>query len=371
MISWVRWGLALALLGSQAGCRSPSRNAVFPIGIFGASQPADLREVRAAGFNWVVGSAAPDFLEAAAREGLVVLAQPAGLGVSGIPAADRNPALGCWYVADEPDMARHPPAEVVARIRELRRAGARKPTVLTLWGGREADQYGRLADWLMIDRYPVPWLPLADFPKHLRLGRYAAGPGRPLIPVLQAFDWKAFPKQFPARPGLRPPDHAELRAMAFLSLLEGARGLMFYTYRSGEDRSWELRDHPETWDAVLRVVREVRDLEPLFLGMPGWRDFEVGYEDASGQWNEALDPAIQAASIRVRHGTPSVPAGQYLVAVNTTAREIGWRFRWRKGGPEQLEERLSGRSLAPAPQWFADRLGPYDVRVYGPVLPGR
>jgi hypothetical protein len=361
--------LVLALLGSQTGCQSPSRKAVFPIGIFGASEPADLREVRAAGFNWVVGSARPDFLEAAAREGLVVLAQPDGLGDTGILAADRHPALRSWYVADEPDMARLPPATVRAGIRELRRAGARKPTVLTLWGGREADHYGRLTDWLMIDRYPIPWMPLADFPKHLRLGRYAAGPGRPLIPVLQAFDWKAFPKSFPPRPGLRAPDHAELRAMAFLALLEGARGLMFYTYRSGEDRSWDLQQHPETWDAVLRVVREVRELEPLFLGQPGWRDFDVGYSDLSDSWNEVFDPAIQAATIHVRHGSASVPAGQYLVAVNTTRREIGWRFRWRKGGPDRVEERLSGRSLAPQPVWFTDRLGAYDVRVFGPLGP--
>lgn len=369
MISWLRWGLALAFLASQTGCQSPSRTAAYPLGIFGASRPADLREVRAAGFNWVVGNATPDYLGTASREGLRVLAQPAGLRDTGILAADRHPGLGAWYVVDEPDMARLRPSQVAGRIRDLRRAGARKPTALTLWGGREADHYGGLADWLLIDRYPVPWMPLADFPKHLRLGRYAAGPGRPLIPVLQAFDWKAFPKNFPPRPGLRAPDHAELRAMAFLALLEGARGLMFYTYRSGDDLSWELKQHPETWDAVLRVVREVRDLEALFLGRPGWRDFDVGYPDLSDQWNEALDPAIQAATIRVRQGSPSVPAGQYLVAVNTTQREIEWRFRWRKGGPERLEELLTGRSLIPSPAWFADRLGPYDVRVFGPLLP--
>lgn len=75
----------------------------------------------------------------------------------------------------------------------------------------------------------------------------------------------------------------------------------------------------------------MRELEPLVLGQPGWRDFDVSYADLSGQWNEALDPAIQAATIRVRQGSMSVPAGQYLVAVNTTQREIEWRFRWRKG----------------------------------------
>lgn len=357
---------ALALF-VWAGCRNHPQPSAYPVGIFGVTATADLREVRRAGFNVVVGPGSPEFLDAAVRENLVVLARAEGLGDSRIFLADRHPGLWSWYVVDEPDMARLPPSEVETRVRDLRRAGARKPTALTLWGGREADRYGRLADWLIVDRYPVPWMPLGDFPKHLRLGRFAAGPDRPVLAALQAFDWSAFPRHFPPRPGLRPPTREELRAMAFLSLLEGARGLLFYTYAAAGDPGWNLRAQPETWEAVLAVVRDVREFEPLFLGTPEWRDFEVRYPDPSTQWNEVFDPAIQAAPVRITTGSARLPAGRYVLAVNTTSREIRWRFRSQGSRPSPWVELGTGRVLIPGPTaWIEDRFEPYAVRIYGP-----
>ena len=45
------------------------------------------------------------------------------------------------------------------------------PTALVLFQGYEALDYGNISDILLIDRYPVPWLPLANFGQHVQMAR--------------------------------------------------------------------------------------------------------------------------------------------------------------------------------------------------------
>ena len=365
--------LAFALL-LLAGCRTPTRP-VFPIGIYGASTPADLAAVRDAGFNVVVGPATQDYLDTAQREGLRVFATSgSGLAPEARRRNDSHPALWAWYVEDEPDLHRRRPEATRDLVRDFRAAGTKKPTALVLASGREADRYGRFADWLILDNYPVPWMPLGEFSKQLRFTRFAAGPDRPVLAVVQAFSWTAFPSVFPPRPGLRPPTFDEIRAMTFLTLTEGLRGLFFYTYRdTGSVPGWDMAREPETWDSVRRVVREVRDVEPLFLGRMAWRDFDIGYPDGEPSRNPVFDPAIQAARVHVDPaiGTEPVPAGDYVVAVNTTTNRIAWRFSWRRGGPDAIAVVGEARQLVLNRGAFTDIFAPYAVHVYGPRMQGR
>lgn len=114
---------------------------------------------------------------------------------------------------------------------------------------------------MMVDRYPVPWQPLAVASAQWRLGRLTAGRTKPFIAVLQAFDWNAHAEMLPGETNLRPPTHTELRCMVYQALAQGADGLFFYAWESG---SWKLREHPATWTALQQVIGEVNDRRGLF-----------------------------------------------------------------------------------------------------------
>lgn len=369
-----RTATLLAVLQLVVGCRSTRPQ--FPVGMSGVPDPAAFPTLREAGFNLVVGTASLDYLEAAKREGLGVIAFP------GTSAGDRmfdpvraretvrrwdgHPALRAWYLSDEPDLNRVSPAEITRAAETLHQAGARKPTALVLFDGNQGGAYAGLVDWLIQDRYPVPWMPLADFAKHLRLARLAAGPDRPLYAVIQAFDWSLYPEQLKPREGMRPPSELELRAMTYLALVRGAQGLLYYCY---DDGHWRLREHPETWDVLQRVVGEVRLRERLFQGKAEWAGWDFRHPDAARHRNEALDPAVQATLIRVQRGDDFVPAGCYLVAVNTLADEVPWRFRPRGGRPVDRPLPLldEARQAEMVEGWYSHRFGPYEVRVFGPI----
>ena len=81
---------------------------------------------------------------------------------------------------------------------------------------------GNIADIMMVDRYPVPWLPLANFSQHIHKTRLATDWDRPVIAVIQSFDWTAHQSVLPGEENLRPPTEHELRSMTY-SGLAGAR----------------------------------------------------------------------------------------------------------------------------------------------------
>lgn len=211
------------------GCHSPAPG-FFPLGIYAAGSTNELQEIRAAGFNLVTGPANHEFLQAAGRHQLHVLgAIPSlpGRSFASSPVEstvrrhDSNPNLWAWYVVDEPDLNGISPADVEQANRAVKRFG-RKPTALVLYSGSEALHYAPIPDIMMIDRYPVPWLPLANFSQHVRLARFATGPKKRLIAVIQAFDWNYHPELVDNRPNLRVPTYEEIRCMTYCALAEGA-----------------------------------------------------------------------------------------------------------------------------------------------------
>ena len=165
-----------------AGCRSPAPG-FFPLGIYAPGSTNNLPAIRSAGFNLVTGPASRDFLRAAGQHQLQVLAAipstPAAFAAAPIQSTvrrlDDNTNLWAWYVADEPDLNGISPADVAQANRAVKRFG-RKPTALVLYSGSDALDYAAIPDILMIDRYPIPWLPLANFSQNVRLARFAAGP---------------------------------------------------------------------------------------------------------------------------------------------------------------------------------------------------
>src|SRR5204862_1578754 len=131
---------------------------------------------------------------------------------------DGQPALCAWYLNDEPDLNLISPDQVKSAQGFMKSLAPSKPTALVIFQGYEARDYANITDVLMVDRYPIPWLPLANFGQHIQMARLALPPNKPLIAVIQAFDWSLSPELLPGERNLRPPTETELRCMTYDAL---------------------------------------------------------------------------------------------------------------------------------------------------------
>jgi hypothetical protein len=307
----------LAILESRAN-PLPASNQVarsfYPLGIYAVNSTSDLAMVRAAGFNLITGPAEKSFLDAADVAGLKVLASPgtsAGPGFNleaaakTVKAFDAHPALWAWYLVNEPDLQEIPPETVVRNHAALNRLKPAKPTALVLYQGYEALDYANITDIIMINKYPVPWLPLASFGQHVEMTRLALGKGKPLIAVIQAFDWGSIPQMLPGERNLRPPTHEEIRCMTYEALARGATGLFYFAFDAG----WKMREHPETWAALSNVVREVSERLPLFQAERRWWAKEHQFGDPAHRFNAALQSSVTSCLLRVTGANAMVTAG--------------------------------------------------------------
>lgn len=365
--------LALGLLAAgSAGCRHPQA-AFYPLGLYGVGNTNDFAAVRQAGFTIVVGPARRAYLDAAQAAGLKVLASPgtwagprfdAPLARRTVRELDAHPALWAWYLCDEPDLQLISPAEVRQAEQFLKSLPTRKPTALVLYKGASALDYGNITDILMVDRYPIPWLPLANFGQNVRQARLALGPRKPLVAVIQAFDWSYYRHLLRVEEPLRPPSLAELRCMTYLALALRADGLFYYTFDAG---GWKIRDHPETWAALQAAAREVHDRRPLFEAEHVWWACDYRFEPWRKGFNEALEPSLALALLRVRGDEESMAAGDYLLAVNTTPEPLHCRFTAPRADAQRLPVLGQETFVEVSDGWVEETFPPYEVRVYGPL----
>ncbi len=93
----------------------------------------------------------------------------------------------------------------------------------------------------------------------------AAGPGKPVWMVLQAFSWELLQKLVPER--LNPqafPSYKHSRFMVWDAILHGAKGILYYG-------SYKVNSNSLFWNSILGVTREIAALEP-FLIAPELKD---------------------------------------------------------------------------------------------------
>ena len=382
MAQRIQLGQALGLLASAllalgtAGCRV-ARPAAYPIGLYSVGSVTNLAEIADAGFSLVAGPARRGFLDAAKANGIGVIASPGSSAGEHFNAAkvrstvaklDGHPALWSWYLIDEPDMHSVSPEKVKAAHRFVKRLGATKPTSLVLYQGDSAKWYGDIADITMVDRYPVPWLPLANFSQHIHKTRLATNAERPLIAVIQSFDWTAHQSMLPGEENLRPPTERELRSMTYSSLARGANGIFYYSYA---DMRLKERKYPELWKSLKRVVGEVRRREALFAAEHVWWPKAHHFENQDTRFNAALEASVQSVLLQVKRDDGLLPPGHYILAVNTTSLPHTYRFRlpWETTGQVPVLE--EGRHATTDGSWVVDQYAPFAVHVYGPLPTGK
>ncbi|HEU4371658.1 MAG TPA: hypothetical protein VFV05_25840, partial [Methylomirabilota bacterium] len=252
-----------------------------------------------------------------------------------------HPGLAGFYVMDEQ------PAEMVPTVfRQYRALAAAAPGSVTygvLGDGREsqAPAWRDALDVMGLDPYPIVkptgQNDLAMVGEWTRLGQDAVKRSRPVWMVLQ---------YFPLTAAGGWPTEAELRSMSWMAIIEGARGLLYWSFGE-KGLAWikDPRQREHKWAELVRITKEIKALEPVLLAP----DAAVVSRESSGG--------------RVRTLGKTTPDGaRYLFAYNTRTTPV--RVTWTLAAPATETFDLATGRPGPPPEGGAitAELGPHEVR---------
>ncbi|MBI4351639.1 MAG: hypothetical protein HY550_09385, partial [Elusimicrobia bacterium] len=282
----------------------------FPLCFYGITDPQQLSALKEAGFNcFQTYTQDPQRLSGLAAEakklGLKMVAFPDRVVDSAqAKEAKRWPMLA-WYLYDEPEVRKLPPAELEKLDKRVKDWSGQK-TVFVMGEGVAAFTYGGVADALMVDWYPVPHLRLESVGEQVAMAKAGAAikdsarQHKPVWAVLQAFDWLGFPqKRKPPVGGF--PTLEQVRFMTYLAIARGAEGIFYFQY-TGSD-GVPLPSRPERWGIYQRIAAELNSLMPVLgKGKPGVLP-------------AGLDPRL--ASRAIKQGGKN-----YLILLNASEAEL-------------------------------------------------
>ena len=128
--------------------------------------------------------------------------------------------------------------------------------------------------------YPLPYQPVRSVGVAVARANTASQGRKPLLPVLQLFVWK---------PEDRYPTPAELKCMAYLSLIHGADGIGYYSYNhvTGKEQTNIAREQPELWSSVQEVNLEVKQLGEFLLDSSPQTKVRVESPESTVEWRAA------------------------------------------------------------------------------------
>jgi hypothetical protein len=164
--------------------------------------------------------------------------------------------------------------------------------------------------------------------------------------------WIAFQAyQHPTKDG-RFPTPAEYRCMAYLSIVNGVKGLFFYTgsgQRDFEGKPAGLLNKPEAahWDYVQKLARELREMSPIIMA-----------------------PAVTAkltltpADAPVEFGLRQFEGKFYLIAANKGSHAQTIHFTGEVLNAKKIQVLFEARSITDSGNSFGDEFQPFDVHLY-------
>jgi len=186
-----------------------------------------------------------------------------------------HPALLAWYINDERVLNRESQAQLKAMHEMLKQEDPAHPTLSVINRPNNAAAYYHLTDIIAPDPYPVPNYPLTMVTDWIDLVQKGMRYSKPVWNVSQIFALGIYDaaKQ-PLNIHMQEPTFDQKRCIAYLSLIQGVQGLLFYSYtdlwrrpgRKNEDSMlFERR-----WAEVRSIGHELRQLLPILLEGKPW-----------------------------------------------------------------------------------------------------
>lgn len=205
----------------------------FPIGLIGVSQVADVDALAREGFDTFVAEA-----DTATVRGMAFLARRRGVRLMATPssfmevgAAPLDMPLAAWNVYEESDGVGLSSAALAAEIAAVKTWDPKTPAIFSIGQGASAKKFAGIGDALMLGWSLTPRSSIGAAADEIDKAYWFTG-GRPLWLVVRG----------------RLPGPGELRAVSYLAVVHGAKGLFY----------------PETGQATARMAREMRAMQPIF-----------------------------------------------------------------------------------------------------------
>lgn len=309
--------------------------------------PDTLTSIKDKGFNCVHhtwGMAGDEYMRITQDLGLYVIpeigAPDPTILKEYVSSANKYNNLLMWYGLDEPSgerlntaMAAH---DMFTRIDPYRPVSAAccNPTVFK--GAVKA------YDILMMDPYFIRFAPLSQIADWMKTGLEATKGRKPIWVVPQAFTISSSPWSEPT------PE--ELRCQAYISLVHGATGLIWYAFWTGEPyienpkgrKQWYLPDS-KLWDYFKVLNKEISEFTPVIIN-----------GDSLG--SAKTDSPLIYTNIWKLNGT------SYIVAVNPTGKPIECNISELKG--KSAVEINEHRDVIIKADILHDSFKPLEVHVY-------
>ena len=212
-----------------------------------------------------------------------------------------DPALLCWEMEDEPAFVwkgrgpRRPPEQLISTAGFIRALDSRHPLYLNhapVNLESTLRRYNAACDIVATDIYPVIPAGIGDIyalwpggqqgdrlnTTISQVGEYAermrrvAGPSRAVWMVLQAFAWENLRERDKDPGKVLYPSRAQLRSMAYQSVLHSANGLLFWGLASTP------RDAP-LWDDLKLVAQELAAIRSELTAAPAGLKLALEYRE--------------------------------------------------------------------------------------------
>jgi hypothetical protein len=228
---------------------------------------------------------------------------------------------------------------VYKKIRELDK---NHPVWSVHWNTNWLVKEAHTTDIVGVDPYPIDNNSITLVS---RMADAANKAGKPLWLVPQIFDWSDYPGDFRAPTGRRP-TRDEMRAMTYLAINHGAKGLIYYSYFNiRDDKDYKIR-----WPQIKEIAAEIDSLRPVLLSIQETNKNDIVCD------NRNIDFKL------MRQGK-----AYYLLTVNTKKNNItGVSFKIKREEKPAVIDTLfeSGRQIPVINGKVTDSFGPYEVHVY-------
>lgn len=356
----------------------PSDPAFFPLAVW-LQSPANAERYKQAGFNTYVGlwkGPTEDQLATLKKAGMHVICAQNGTALRHV----EDPTIIGWLQDDEPDNAQSlgqgkgwgppvPPEKIIRIYRGLQAADPTRPVLLNLGQGVAWDDYyGRGTRTRHPEDYPqyLEGCDVASFDIYPIVHERRAVAGK-LWFVAQGVErlvkwaegkrivWNCLECTHISNPDRKATPH-DVRAEAWMSLIHGSRGLIFFVHQfKPRFREAALLDDAEMLAAITALNHQIAELAPVLNSPATSKPVSVKSQNVS----------VPVASLTKQH-----QGSTYVFAVAMRPGETTAEFNLKGlgAGDHTIEVLGENRTIKAEDDSFRDKFGPWDVHLYR-VLP--
>lgn len=231
------------------------------IGIYHAHNAAGAKNIASAGINaaqtWAPNPASYkkvlDIMAANKIYANCVLKNISGQKLDDlIKTVKDHPAVFSWDIVDEPAIRNITPEKIMSCVDQLRNYNTGKPLRISFSDFTVVKKYQKCYDMPAVHKYVLPFDGIAAQSNVVRavVNNVAQGQS-PQITLQSWIHWYDETQ--------RPQSAAQTRSLAYISLINGAKGLWWYDYPV----AYKV---PHLWDVIKEINAELFELEDIILG---------------------------------------------------------------------------------------------------------